>query len=831
MPIPRALLPPPRSIPQGDAIPRSERQRLRGRLHRSIADLGIAYTSESGGDSHSAIRWMPDPLPLVLEPETWTHLAEGVAQRARLVNALLADSYRERQALLTGSIPPATILGDPFYRRPCYQLLSARATPATVVRIDVTRDAEGTWRVLDTFANTPFGIAFAVQNRRLLGQEAPWIFEQQDIHPGLIDYPLRLLDRLQGLCPRNSGNPNLVVLSAGPRDPAFFEHSFLARKMGLSLATGEDLLVLDNQVYFKTIGGLKRIDVLYRRISDTHIDPAVFSTPMPDRGVPGLLGCIRAGTVAVANAPGAGLAENRAFEACLNRLLRFYLGQRPILPGFPTYHCADIDQLEFALGEADRMTFRPLHHEWERFPAAGPGDPARQRERTLRAVQREPSRYVAQAITTPPEESEALRLSCFALCQGEDVEVIPGALVRRLQPRRLGLAGPWQIGHTTDLLLLNGKAAPRGAPSLRPPARLHPLDLGSRAAESLFWCGRYLERTEASSRMLGILEDIGLEEFGMRERLAWLPVWRAILEATGHKQEKGGRIPEAGFTAENAWRFVLDPANASSLFASLSAATANARRLRDYFSPEALGILTHLHDDLASLARRRRRASKAVISSALSRLNSGLAAFFGTAERTMLQDDGWHFYSIGIHLERAIMTAGGLRHVLREAERAARYQRREEADLSAFLRMLSSQDAYRRIYQARAEPLFVAELFLLHSRAPKSIRFSLLSVLNSLESLQPGGSGERPTVAFARSVLGFLENLNLEGTFKQRTDSPRPAPAVSPAPGPRARDPGLISPLVRTLADQLGTLGDLIHDYYFSHQARLGRGTQQEFII
>jgi uncharacterized circularly permuted ATP-grasp superfamily protein/uncharacterized alpha-E superfamily protein len=802
---------------------------VRSRLQLLIRDAGQTDLSPEATHPHAPY-WHLEPAPLVLAPAEWATLEAACIQRARLVNALLSDIYNTQEVLQAGILPPEVILGDPYYRRPCLRLDPTRADPATVIRFDLVKTADG-WLFTDTRANTPIGLSYAVQNRRFLSQEAGELYGALPDYHSIINFPLKLLAALHDLSPRANGEASIVILTAGPHDPFYSEHSFLARKMGLPLARGDDLLVLDNRVYFKTIAGLEPVDVIYRRLNDAHIDPVVFSTDRETAGVPGLLQCIRHGTVAMANAIGTGLAESRALEAYLPRLMRFYFGEKPLLPSIPTYTCGDNDQLDYILDSYSDLHIRPIHdprlgdkHLAEQLPfMIGPRGLAPE-------VSKNPFAYVAQkavqrlALDTGSTHAPGFTLSLFALSHGRQRTVLPGGLVH------IGANEPPRdrVGVTADTIVLQDTATSErdiAETEAHPPAPPRSV-LGSRSAENLLWLGRYLERAEVTARMLSIFDDVALEEIPARDRHRWLPIWRGLFEATGHAAEKitPRANPQNALSVDLIWRMTLSSRHPSSIFSSIGIASENARQLRDHVSPECWVILSRLHARLGTLRRPEPDSPKEASpadTDELRRKNAQLAthavatelnAFFGTAERTMLHDASWHFLRIGLHLERAIMTCSALRYVLGEIDDEIRATSpastpRENPELSALLRMLGSQDAYRRIYQTRTRPRFVAALFLQQPDAPRSICQNLRQIRESLLAIQSDLPGEDDTgVTTVNELLQFLDHVTLDRHF-DATDSETPVRNLEE--------------ILSEVLERLYALHPLLSDHYFSHQARI----------
>ncbi len=812
------------------SLPPAQARLLRSRLRLSIRDAGLTDLTPTVGETpaDAAPFWELEPTPLVIDADEWSRLEAALCQRARFVNALLVDLYSERRVLQENLLPPEVVLGDPYYRRPCIGLEPARASPATMLRFDLVRTAGG-WMFAGTRANTPAGFGYAVQNRRFLTLEAAEPYRTLPDYQSVVNFPLQLLDTLRALAPAADHPPSIVVLTAGPHDPFYSEHSFLARKMGLPLARGNDLLVLDNRVWFKTIGGLEPVDVLYRRLNDAHIDPVVFSTDRETAGIPGLLQCIRAGRVVVANAIGTGIAESRALDAYLPRLMRFYLGEKPLLPSLPTYTCGDTDQLDCILDQRDTLRVRPAHDPRIGDPRLHAPAPVLLDQHGLAAAVREnPHAYVAHPATIPfptgPDGKKfpPCRLAAFVLSAGRHFSVFPGGLVL------LGADDPPidRVGSTTDAIVLAGSARGDDTPAdleATVASGVTEHTLGSRAAESLFWLGRYLERAESTARMLSILDDVALEEIPARDRRRWLPLWRGLLEATGHQGEdlpvRAGPATSA-LPPELMWRMALDPRNPSSIHSSVRSAGENARQLRDHVSPEAWSPLGRLLTRLENLHRQRptdpaNRGAPSPVA-ALQAVLTDVNAFLGTAERTMLHDAGWHFLRLGLHLERATMTCGALRHIPAALDPTAEAADsplfpRDTPELSAFLRMLGSQDAYRRLYQTRSEPRLVAALFLQRIEAPRGIFHNLDQIGTSLRAvrLDAHGRNDDPPTQTVAGLQQFLAGLKLSRHF---------GPAVPPVGGVAA--PALAD-LLTQLLDQLNALHSLLSDHYFSHQARL----------
>ncbi|GAB5560740.1 MAG: circularly permuted type 2 ATP-grasp protein [Synoicihabitans sp.] len=812
-----------RTLPK---IPPAQLRPLRNRLRQSVRDAGLTDFTPHETSTKTPF-WELEPTPLIISASEWRKLESATIQRARIINALLQDLYAEQKIMRAGVLPAELTLADPYYRRACWGLHPDRIDPASLIRFDLIKTSEG-WRFTETHTNTPVGLSYAIQNRRFLTQEAADYYRALPDYHSIINAPLQLVDTLRNLGPRQTREPSMVFLTTGPQYPFFSEHSFLARKMGLRLAQGDDLLVLDNRVYFKTIAGLEPVDIIYRRVNDAHIDPVVFSTDLETAGIPGLIQCIRAGTVTVANAIGSGVAENRALHGHMAELARFYLSERLELPSIKTLWCRDNDQLDAILDDPKAFEIWPTHS--ARLDTPQVPSPKIKGGQLPKAIRENPANFVARPARensgnrakSPAEQP--MRLSLFALTAGRRTSIIPGGIINigpPPYPRK-------SVGKCGDVIVLSDGESPPG--SLSDFESENNMDSAttvpsSRAAESLFWLGRYLERAESTSRMVGILDDVALEEIPAADRRKWLPVWRGLLAATGHADHKvdARAKPEAALTGDLIWRMTLGK-HPSSLLNIVASAESNAQQLRSYLSPETSRILTKSNLSLREAARqspvgrdrlhreRRNQLAKRSLDNVLVEINACL----GSTARTMLQDAGWHFLKLGKQIERASLTGATLRHVLPAAAKHAESAQksdtetfRDNPELSALLRMLGSQDAYRRLYRTRSQPLQVARLLIKQPHAPRSLLYSFRAMSTSLIEIEQ--QCKTPEARAPRALINDrieeISSLNL-------------IPFFSPGVWDDADAATLESALDR-LNEGLAEIHQSLEDHFFSHQARL----------
>ena len=400
-----------------------------------LQDLGITFTVYS--DKDVTDRVLPfDVIPRVLSAEEWQHIEKGVIQRVTALNLLLDDIYHEQKILRDGIVPPDLVLSNSNYRPIMQSLDLPHRTYVNICGTDLIRDEHGTLMILEDNARTPSGVSYVVENRHMMLRAFPDLLDGVSLRT-IDDYGLKLLAALREVAPHGTQDPRVVLLSPGPYNSAFFEHIFLAREMGVPLVVGSDLVVQDEQVYMRTISGLVQVDVIYRRIDDDFLDPEVFR---PDSmiGVPGLMQAYRAGNVALANAVGTGVADDKAVYAYMPRAIRYYLGEDPILPNVETHICRELEALQYTLDHLEELVIKPVGEAGGYGITIGPRA-SRQELDTCRAkLLADPANYISQpciSLSVSPTlvgeavEPRHIDLRPFAVT-GSSTWVLPGGLTR-----------------------------------------------------------------------------------------------------------------------------------------------------------------------------------------------------------------------------------------------------------------------------------------------------------------------------------------------------------------------------------------------------------------
>ena len=411
----------------------ADRQRA---AESAILTMGITFTVYSEGQNIDRA-WPFDVIPRTLDRSEWVRVEQGLKQRLQALNHFIDDMYNEQRMVREGRFPREVLESSRDFLKPCMGASPPHRAWANICGTDLVRDKDGTIYVLEDNLRVPSGVSYMLENRSVTKHVFPELFDQQNILP-VDDYPAELFNMLVSLSPRPGEEPEVVVLTPGIYNSAYFEHSYLARRMGAELVEGSDLLVAgDDCVYMRSIEGLTRVDVVYSRINATFLDPEVFEKESL-LGVPGLVRAWRAGKVAIANAPGTGVADDKVVYSYVPDMIRYYLGEDPILSNVPTYQCADPKDLAFVTENLADLVVKPANESGGYGMLVGPAATSRERTAFRRIVEANPRNYVAQpviSLSTVPTlvekrlEPRHVDLRPFIL-QGAEMYVTPGGLTR-----------------------------------------------------------------------------------------------------------------------------------------------------------------------------------------------------------------------------------------------------------------------------------------------------------------------------------------------------------------------------------------------------------------
>ena len=424
-----------------------------------LYNLGITFTVYS--DAKTIDRILPfDVLPRVLSAAEWRHIESGIVQRITALNLLLDDIYHDRKILRDGIVPADLILGNHNYRPLMQGVEVPHKAYINICGTDIVRDETGAFLVLEDNARTPSGVSYVVENRHMMLRAFPDLLDDIGLR-GIDNYGARLIAALQELAPPGTADPQVVLLSPGTYNSAYFEHVFLAREMGVPLVEGPDLVVEDERVYMRTTGGLARVDVIYRRVNDDFLDPEAFIAESK-LGVRGLMRAYRAGNVGLANAIGTGVADDKAVYAYVPRIIRYYLGEEAILHNVETHICREPQALRYTLDHLAELVVKPVGEAGGYGITVGPKASRAELDDCRAKLLADPSNYISQPcinLSVAPTlidgriEARHVDLRPFAVT-GASTWVLPGGLTRVALRRGSLVVNSSQGGGSKDTWVL-----------------------------------------------------------------------------------------------------------------------------------------------------------------------------------------------------------------------------------------------------------------------------------------------------------------------------------------------------------------------------------------
>jgi uncharacterized circularly permuted ATP-grasp superfamily protein len=447
------------------AIPTDELLRRQRAAERALLHMGITFNVY--GHEQGVEKILPfDMVPRIVPAAEWSVLERGLVQRIRALNLFVDDVYHAQKIVNDGVVPRELIESATSYLPKCRGLEPPRRVWCHISGTDLVRDGDGNYYVLEDNLRCPSGVSYVLENRHVMKRTFPKVFQDSHVRP-VDGYPSRLLQTLQHVRPHGAATPTVVLLTPGPYNSAYFEHSFLAQQMGIELVEGRDLVVRDGFVCMRTTGGFARVDVIYRRIDDVFLDPKTFRADSM-LGVPGLMDVVRAGRVTLANAPGTGIADDKVIYAYVPAMIRYYLGEDAILPNVPTFVCFDEKQREHVLANLDKLVVKAANESGGYGMLIGPQASAEELAAFADRIRQNPRNYIAQpllALSRVPTlvgdvlEGRHVDLRPYIL-YGEDVYVVPGGLTRVALKRGSYVVNSSQGGGSKDTWVLANGAAP-----------------------------------------------------------------------------------------------------------------------------------------------------------------------------------------------------------------------------------------------------------------------------------------------------------------------------------------------------------------------------------
>lgn len=722
--------------------------RRQGLLERQVLEHGITYNVYSD-EFGPARRWSLDLLPFIVEAEDWQTIQAAVVQRAAVLSALMRDVYGPQELLREGLLAPALVLGSPDYLRPLQGVVPPGGIYLHVLAFDLARGPDGRWWVLGHRTQAPSGLGYALENRVIVSRLFGEIFASMRVQRLAASYR-RLLETLVRHAPRDPGEPaaapRIVLLTPGRYNETYFEQAYLAHYLGVPLVEGEDLTVRDDRLYLKTLHGLERVHAVIRRLDDAYCDPLELR-PDSALGVPGLLEAIRCGKVLVANALGTAFLESPAIHGFLPAICRRLLGEELRLPPRDTWWCGEAVARERAFAALQTARVRPTYRGSHAGGLRRTGllDLAEVREE----IERQPDLYTIQSYLPYSKAPcwsrsglvpRSVVLRVYAIADGNGGwSVMPGGLSRIAD--RQDEVSMQRGGSSADTWVITGEHVD---PFTMLPDRLRPDEVvrrrrivTSRAAENLFWLGRYTERAENAARWAQ------LSLSALRASSALPP---AVLDAIGRTAIVLGLVPPGvpgpriGMRVfERTLLAGLHDETATSVTFDLAALAGAAGQIRDRLAFEHWHLIRTTVERYRAATRRSAEAGvdEAAFTAddalaALAALATGLGAITGAQTDGMTRDDGWRLLTIGRQIERLAASSEALQAFFEPGAVL------HEAGFDLLLGLFNSTVTYRSRYQGQREIAALVDLLVLESANPRSLGCAAALIARELGELGAG---------------------------------------------------------------------------------------------
>jgi uncharacterized circularly permuted ATP-grasp superfamily protein/uncharacterized alpha-E superfamily protein len=721
---------------------------------RLIVENGVAYNVYA--DPQGADRpWALDPLPLVISQEEWRGIEQGVVQRARVLEALLADLYGPQRLLAEGLVPPELPFGHPNFLWPCHGLVPHGGSWLHVYAADLARAPDGHWWLLADRTQAPSGAGYALENRDIVEQVLPEAIRDLGVRR-VRDFFGEMRESLRSLFD-GSANPLVVILTPGPFNETYFEHAYMARQLGLPLVEGQDLTVRNETVYLKTLGGLKRVHTIVRRLDDDFCDPVELRSDSA-LGVPGLISAIRAGKVVITNALGTGVLESAAWQGFLPGVAERLLGEPLQIPSVATWWCGEKPALDYVLGNLGRLVIKPAYPNQHFEPVFGSDLRDEERAALTRRLMNRPYAYVAQehvalsqapvwrSSGTPNFAARAFTIRVYAIATPGRFRVLPGGLARVASESATDVVSTQRGGGSKDIWVLSdGGERSAAAPARRLQVSIRADDVPSRMVENLFWLGRYTVRCADNARLLHSTVRVRVD------RGVWMHAVR-ICRALGviaKDAQPGANLrndPDPFGIARDVKRIAWCASQVRS-------------RLSARYWRAVVGLQRQVQEATASREEPRE---------ALERLALSLAALSGYAAEDMTHDDGWRLLRIGRRLERLQFIAGLL------AQHLASAAATRQGQVEWLLDVCHSLSIYRSRYFVAPRLGSVLDLLVRDEHHPVALAFHCNSIGRDLGELAASlriareRSVAAPIPEFTDSELLTLEGDDAEGQAARR---------------------------------------------------------------
>ncbi len=716
-------------------------------LLKILQENGVTYNVY--GDTSGLNRpWLLDAVPLVISAAEWRGVERGMKQRAYVLNKLLEDLYGDRILLKKGIIPPELIYSHPGFLRPCDKIKLPGEYQLTMYSADLSRGPDGKVWVIKDRAQAPSGMGYALENRSALSRVIPELFQQHQVAK-LGGFFSSMMQALIQIAPQGKEHPRIVLLTPGPRNETYFEHAFLASYLGITLVQGEDLIMRDSFVWIKTVEGLEKVDVILRRVDDAFCDPLELREDS-QLGIPGLLQAVRKGNVAIANPLGSSILENTGLMAFLHGAFKYFLDEDPIIPMIATWWCGQKKEMDYVLEHLDTLVIKDIERVSGFKTVMGSRLSKAQKEELIRKIKFEPFRYVGQEevefSTSPVFTKEKLEprftvLRSYLVANKTGYEMMRGGLTRCSPERGSFLVSNQDGGISKDTWVeatftkTDSHANARQSADMKRKAVLP-----SRAAENLFWVGRYTQRVVRTSRFIRIvLRNLTQKNYiyGGNDSESLKILLQTVTHITDTypgfvedaEEEMKNPLPEIH-------QLICNPERAGSILFTLSNLLKSMYAARDRWTVDSWRII----DDIENVKRRIAVLEPDGIRHAFSLLDQlagGLLSFSEMTRQSMYRSDGRIMYRMGQLIEEILMELAQYKSILsNDYEESVEFQL-----LEALLLSNQNLSSYRSVYRTSLNVSPTIDLLFLNGQNPTSIFSQLEGLLKYSRSLAQKDNG------------------------------------------------------------------------------------------
>jgi len=794
-----------------------ERRRQDARL--LLRENGVTYNVH--GDPDGLHRpWELDPIPLLLHENDWAHIETGIKQRAELFNLILDDIYGPQNLIKQGVLPLELIYNHTGFLRPCRNTKLPVKHQLRIFSADLARGPDGQMWVLRDRTQAPSGMGYALENRTAMARVMPVLFHDCNVRR-MADFFRTLQAGLSEIAPHQQNDPRIVMLTPGPYNATYFEHAYLASYLGYTLVQGDDLTVRNGQVWLKSIDGLQPVDIILRRVNDSYCDPLELNEES-QLGVAGLLEAVRLGNVAVANPLGSSVLENPGLMAFLPNIARTLLKEDLLLPSAATWWCGQAQERKYVLDNLEKLVISPIYQKQGENRVFGALLTQKEREIWRNRILSDPEAYVGQervSFATAPSlingklEPRHTVLTTFAVSHQNSYVIMPGGLTRTAPERGNFVVSTQTVVRSKDTWVMSDIPEAHVSMWKQTGFRATPFGQGtlpSRAAENLFWVGRYTERAEGTIRLLRAVLN-KLSDKRDDDNNATRQCRDALLKAfTIVTDTRPGFV---GKGAANRLRYpdkeILDvikneerPGSLSYTHQSLMQA---AFAIRDRWSTDTWRVIDNIESQWSSIQAHPNLGLREVQGS-LNAVLTGLVAFTGLTQESMTRELGWRLLDTGRRIERSLLQIALLRATLITPYDGFEGQLLQETVLS----VMESLITHRRRYRAYLNLQTLIELLLLDETNPRALIYQMNRLNEHIAQLPKLGNHQR---------LSESERLMLDASTRLRLSEPE----ALIQPDAKTLKYEALDQLLAYLETRLQQTSRILTQTYFSH----ARGVQQ----